>query len=596
MGFSPAQARTALAKTESGVDVQAALESLLNGDASSPSPRPQSSSTATSQPPRGSSQSQRSSRRTRPEPPERANSNSGQNAQALQDQADKLLAQASEIGLSMFNKANAFWASGKERVQKAYEERAAAAAASSSKGNKDGRPRWMQDAAEGGGFRDDDDDDDKEAGMSTQQARKPKQARPSKTGDERTAPDASSSSFPAAPAPEGDLFGGFSTPSNNNNNNNSENRGVYKSPFRHAGGAGRSRNAVSQAQTASAPPPVQPKSKPKPQPQPQPQRAPSPITRKTVSASPSAISTAAQHRTHGTELYKLGQYADAASSYTLALDALPDGHLLRVPLLTNRAAARLKTGEYAAAVEDCQATIEIVGAGYHPARERRVERAEDGAGVDLGAGWVKAWRRRAEAWEGREKWVEAGKSWETLAGAEWAPAAEKAEAVRGAGRCRRMLTAAAAAQASGGGDENLTGVTAVKPKPKPRPAAAPPARPAVVSQVPSEALDKLRAANSAAEAEDTERFNLKDNVEARLNAWKGGKETNIRALIQSLDTVLWPELGWSKVNMSELISPAQVKVRYMKAIARVHPDKVSSLTALVEKIFFLNLLCFAVER
>jgi len=55
------------------------------------------------------------------------------------------------------------------------------------------------------------------------------------------------------------------------------------------------------------------------------------------------------------------------------------------------------------------------------------------------------------------------------------------------------------------------------------------------------------------------------------------KEANIRALIASLETVLWPELGWVKVGMHELVTPSQVKIRYTKAIAKVHPDKVSIL-------------------
>lgn len=60
-------------------------------------------------------------------------------------------------------------------------------------------------------------------------------------------------------------------------------------------------------------------------------------------------------------------------------------------------------------------------------------------------------------------------------------------------------------------------------------------------------------------------------------AWKKGKETNIRALLSSLDTILWDEFkgDWKPVNLSELITPSQVKIRYMKAIGKLHPDKVS---------------------
>ena len=67
---------------------------------------------------------------------------------------------------------------------------------------------------------------------------------------------------------------------------------------------------------------------------------------------------------------------------------------------------------------------------------------------------------------------------------------------------------------------------------------------------------------------------LYDSVEARINAWKGGKEGNLRALITGLDTVLWEGSGWKKVGLGELLVANRVKVHYMKGIAKVHPDKV----------------------
>ncbi len=106
-----------------------------------------------------------------------------------------------------------------------------------------------------------------------------------------------------------------------------------------------------------------------------------------------------------------------------------------------------------------------------------------------------------------------------------------------------------------------------RPEPKPKPVQRGPTPP-------SEALHRVREATAAAEAEDQAKHELKDSIDAKLQAWKGGKETNIRALIASLETVLWPELGWQKVGMHELIAPNQVKIRYTKAIAKLHPDKV----------------------
>ncbi len=60
--------------------------------------------------------------------------------------------------------------------------------------------------------------------------------------------------------------------------------------------------------------------------------------------------------------------------------------------------------------------------------------------------------------------------------------------------------------------------------------------------------------------------------------WKQGKENNLRALLASLDMVLWSELGIVKCNMSDLVTPSQVKVRYMKTIAKIHPDKVRPIS------------------
>ena len=172
--------------------------------------------------------------------------------------------------------------------------------------------------------------------------------------------------------------------------------------------------------------------------------------------------------------------------------------------------------------------------------------------VDLRDALVKAWRRRAEASEGREKWEEARKDWESVAGAEWASPNVRGEGVRGIGRCKQMLN---------------SNTDEIQPAPMPKAHSTKPGP----DSANSEALEGLRAATSAAEAEENERYELKDSVDACLTTRKGGKEANIHT---SLDSILWPELGWQKVGMHELVSNAQVKSRYTRAIARLHPDKV----------------------
>ncbi|KZT29562.1 hypothetical protein NEOLEDRAFT_1056517 [Neolentinus lepideus HHB14362 ss-1] len=530
MGFPPEQARIALAATETGLDVQAALETLLANDAASdsPAPREQRRDPARRQRernPESDADRAERTRRTRQESQQIRDSEA-----TFQDQADKLLAQASIIGASMFNKANAFWKEGKEKVQKAYEERAAAAA----KGpppRTDGRPRWMPEAEA-----DDGEDDDGSSEPSPDDA--PQQQRKTKVEPQRAEPKV------------GELF--------------SDAPAVYRSPFRHGTPA---RNKA--PEPSSSKPTTPPATKPQPL---------QLVTRQAVSASSAALATAVKHKVAGGEKFKLGQYSEAEAAYSLAIAALPEKHLLLVQLYNNRALARLKTGNHNGAVEDCTAVIDIVGEGYHPAKEAKVSGEAEGAGVDLADGLAKAWKRRAEAYEGREKWEDAQKDWERIVGTEWA-GRWRNEAISAAGRCRRMVNA--------GKNADADKPPAAGP-PRPKPSAAKARASAAGAAASQAAVSKLREANQAAEAEDQAKYELKDTIDSRIIAWKGGKETNIRALIASLDTVLWPELGWQKVGMHELVTPAQVKIRYMKAIAKVHPDKLSTSNTTVDQRMIAN--------
>ena len=555
MGFSPQQARIALAATDTGLDVQAALENLLsNGAGSSTPPITQGLQQSRDRRPPGDSGSDddvlpriRSTPRRGARSAQHTPSPVNDPQRNLQEQADKLLAQASEIGLSVFNRANAFWREGKEKVQKAYEERAAATKTTPVQGSSS-RPRWMQDDREheedgsfqrGEGFRDDDDRDE------VLPSRPPSERKPAVDQRPKSQPRQSRQSPAPAQSRMGNLLSDDAPT-------------VYVSPFR------RKTPSRSQTQPITPQPPLT-KAAPTP---PRARSPPQLVQRKTVSASASAISTSLKHKEAGTEMFKLGRYAEAETHYSSAIEALPESHLLLVPLYNNRALTRIKTGDHSGAVEDCTTVVMLIGPSYHPAREAKVTKEDEGSSVDLADGLSKALRRRAEAYEGKEKWDAARQDWETIAGAEWAGKLRN-EAVRGAGRCRRMLSSNPDGPSSPAQSKPV--VPPPRPKPQPKPVQRGPTPP-------SEALNRVREANAAAEAEDQARHDLKDVIDARLQAWKGGKEMNIRALIASLETVLWPELGWQKVGMHELVTPSQVKIRYTKAIAKLHPDKVRRWT------------------
>jgi len=584
MGFSPAQARAALAKTSTGVDVQAALDGLLGEAFGSREPAAgeeieEDDDYVERERVRRENEEKEERRRRRRQGPSRdtiaprsRDERDRENARSQAGtplQTDQILAQASEIGQSVFTKATSLWNVGKEKALKAYEEQkkvyeaqlAAGAGGGKEKGKgpvKDGRPRWMVEAETAGdeiggagaavekesGFRDDSDEE-----------------------EERVAPR------PSARA---------------NGNGNGQKASASRSVER-AGQDRPSKSIREENLFGDDPPPSRPTHR-RPEPprsRPTPPRkaaTPPPLpTRTLIPADPSAIQSSSTHKTKGNEHFKLGRFTEAESSYSTAISILPSGHLHLIPLYNNRAATRIKLGESNGAAQDSSAVIEIIGITYHPSKEAPLPPAM--SDIKLADSLVKAYTKRAQAWEMGEKWSKAVQDWEKILGFDSIMLGGQAVQTRnlaseGLRRSKQMLD---------GPGPGTTPSTSSIPKAKPPPKAPKPSKPAQVER--SEAVSTLRAAAKVLEQEDQQRLQLKDVTEARINTWKQGKETNLRALLASLDTVLWDEVlaGGLKVGMHELITEKQVKIKYMKVIARLHPDKVSghllsTVAAIVDRL------------
>ncbi|XP_078442997.1 auxilin-related protein 2-like isoform X2 [Wolffia australiana] len=91
--------------------------------------------------------------------------------------------------------------------------------------------------------------------------------------------------------------------------------------------------------------------------------------------------------------------------------------------------------------------------------------------------------------------------------------------------------------------------------------------------------------------EQAERDRISDTLNIEIKRWAAGKEGNLRALLSTLQYVLWPGSGWQPVSLTDLITGASVKKVYRKATLCVHPDKVVSGTVqqkyIAEKVFDL---------
>ena len=312
-------------------------------------------------------------------------------------------------------------------------------------------------------------------------------------------------------------------------------------------------------------PPPQPASSNPAQPIPSPKPTsltvrPSAPKRTIPSVSALSLKASHSHREKGNEHYKRGDFSSAHQAYSTSLSHLPTSHLptshpITIVLLTNRALTALKIGEPKQAITDSDTAISVIGISKGEAEHIDISNGEPPKPMRNYYG--KALMRKAEALEQMEKWTEAAAVWR--------------EAVEGAhGGATSMQGRLRAEKAA---NPQLS-----RPKPKAAIARKPPPRPSLLSATAdrnSAAVSALRAANAAADRADDEKFALSDSVTARVDAWKNGKQDNLRALLGSLDTVLWEGSGWKKISMADLVLPGRVKVQYMKGIGKVHPDKVS---------------------
>ncbi|XP_020203954.1 auxilin-related protein 2 [Cajanus cajan] len=93
--------------------------------------------------------------------------------------------------------------------------------------------------------------------------------------------------------------------------------------------------------------------------------------------------------------------------------------------------------------------------------------------------------------------------------------------------------------------------------------------------------------------EQAERNRIGETLDFEIKRWAAGKEGNLRALLSTLQYVLWPECGWQPVSLTDLITAASVKKAYRKATLCIHPDKVQQKGAnlqqkyVAEKVFDL---------
>ena len=613
MGFTPEKSKTALEATESGTDVQAAVGWLLNQaheesrtksqpsrhvEAPSANNRPQQSRRVPGRRKSSGGGSAKPAWMREPEPSvttqRRQDSRSPANGEKDPSQY------AADIGSKMFKTANSLWKTGTKKLNQAVAE--------FNSDSESNQPKWMKDVQpEASGRKPrpsqrepDANDHDRMARKATQQPTVP-QTQPDVT-DEALMLEADFRPPPRKSRPKADVSQEFSEPPPPARSREPPRQSMpqpkfMQQPTARDPRAKLSRQAIeeeaSQAYisparrkktTPKAPPaeqepdllfessqssdrPVPTSSRPTPAPQAakRPTTAlptrPPPPTRKYPSISPFALQTSTKARQEGTMAFKRGDYALATTLYSTAITTVPSTHPLVLPILTNRALAHLKTGDPKAAIADAKSVLELIGSSR--GASETVDLGGDEGLKPMFTYWEKAMTRQAEGLEQLERWSEAVVVWKSCVEA----GVGGATSIAGRNRCEKAAAAPSQLKPS---------ATRKPAAPKPRPKVSALGELAPESAQSAEAVSRLRAANAAADRVDDEKFALADVVDSRVRKWRLGKESNLRALLSTLQNVLWEGSGWKEIGMGELLMPGKVKINYMKGIAKVHPDKVSS--------------------
>lgn len=107
----------------------------------------------------------------------------------------------------------------------------------------------------------------------------------------------------------------------------------------------------------------------------------------------------------------------------------------------------------------------------------------------------------------------------------------------------------------------------------------------------AKALQEVRDREERKKKEEAEEDEVRRRLEPVIKQWseEHGKKKQLRALLASLHTILWPGAQWKQVGIGDLLDDKKVKLAFHKASRVVHPDKTHHLEAeqrfLAKRIF-----------
>lgn len=107
----------------------------------------------------------------------------------------------------------------------------------------------------------------------------------------------------------------------------------------------------------------------------------------------------------------------------------------------------------------------------------------------------------------------------------------------------------------------------------------------------AKALQEIREREAKKKSDENAEDSVRRKLEPKIKQWseEHGKKKQLRALLGSLHTILWPGANWKPVSIGDILDDSKCKRCYHKASRVVHPDKTHHLDAeqrfLAKRIF-----------
>ncbi|SCU91484.1 LAME_0E12684g1_1 [Lachancea meyersii CBS 8951] len=274
--------------------------------------------------------------------------------------------------------------------------------------------------------------------------------------------------------------------------------------------------------------------------------------------SPIELHSYQEFKNKASKAFVAGDYDLALQNYEKTNNTLPAGHPWRTVSLSNMIVCQLKLGQYRHAIQG--ASEALVGIPSQDLDQEIPSMVPVKTYKDI---WTKVQSNKAEALEATEDYKNAFATYQLLI--EKGMASKKI--LDGRLRCQKVL--------------------------EPEKFKAPPQTRTKIKSVTSNASSRSPSTSvppnstqsqtqQTSELEE-QRFLLHDKVEQRVFSWSSDYENNLRELLSRLHLILdWCD--WKEVPSSTLVMPKKVKITYLRAAAKTHPDKIQESWPLERKM------------